>query len=159
MHLQNRIADKGSTGLVVLLVVGFVALFGVVGYVMGWFGEAASVTQEQFGPRAALKKYEWFVDQANRIKKMDADVALFQERAANVDTAYAAYGAKETWAPDVRMQYQSERKQAQDDLTAIVSQRNTLVNEYNAASEKFNWSPFNSKDDLPPPKFETSTAK
>src|SRR5690349_10283846 len=53
---------------------------GMFGYAFGWFGEAAAVAQEEFGPRAALAKYEWFVSQANAIDKMDQDIKLFEVR-------------------------------------------------------------------------------
>lgn len=132
-------------GLLVVIVIA-----SGVGYALGWFGEAAQVAQEQYGPRASLQKYEWFVDQASRIEKMDKDVQLYEDRVARVDAQYVGYGQDKTkWPPDVRVQYNHARQQASDDLVAVVSQRNNLVREYNAASEKFNWSPFQTRPDKP----------
>ena len=59
---------------------------------------------------------------------------------------------------DVRTRYGSDSQQARDDLTAIVSQRNNLVRDYNAASEKFNWSPFQTRADMPPTTFTETAA-
>jgi len=47
------------------------------------------------------------------------------------------------------MQYNREVQMARDDLASIASQRNGLVKEYNAASEKFNWAPFETNPDKP----------
>jgi hypothetical protein len=145
---------------VALPLIAVVALGGIVTRALGWWGEAADVAQTEFGPKAMLKKYEWFVDQASRIDKMDADVALYTKRVVGVADQYVStFGADKTaWSPAVQMQYNSERTQARDDLMAIVSQRNNLVREYNAQSEKFNWSGFNTKADRPKPRYEESPA-
>lgn len=138
-----------------LLLVAVTVVFGTMGYVLGWFGEAMDVAREQVGPRAALAKYEWFIDQATRIEKMDKDVQMFEKRAAGVDEKYKTYGEdKSKWQPHVQVQYNRESQQARDDLIAVTSQRNALVREYNAASEKFNWKPFESRSDLPKPAYE-----
>jgi hypothetical protein len=142
---------------IILPLIAVVALGGVATRAMGWWGEAADVAQKEFGPKAMLKNYEWFVDQASRIDKMDADVALYAQRVKSLDGQYASYGAdRSLWPPDVRMEYDRKRSQAADDLTSIASQRNNLVREYNAQSEKFNWEPFNSKSDRPKPRYDES---
>ncbi len=133
---------------VVLPFIAVCVLIGAIGYGLGWFGEAADVAREQFGPRASLQKYEWFKDQSSRIDKMDQDIALFEQRRAGVKTQFvSAYGEdRAKWPPTAQMQYASDRKQATDDLLAILSQRNNLVREYNAQSEKFNWKTYNTSD-------------
>jgi hypothetical protein len=88
---------------------------------------------------------------------MDANVELYTKRVAGVDTQYASYGAdKSLWPPAIQMQYNHERTIARDDLVAVVALRNGIVREYNAQSEKFNWKPFNSKSDLPKPRYDES---
>lgn len=129
------------------------AVVAVVGYGLGWLGEGAKVAQEQFGPKAALAKYEWFIDQANRIDKMDQDIKLFEGRVSGIDDQYTAYGKPDAWTPDVRLQYNQAKQQGRDDLLAIVSQRNNQVREYNAASGKFNWSLFKTRPDKPAERF------
>lgn len=149
----ERAADEGPWPIT-LKVVGFltgliVLLFGI-GYVLGWFGSAAKVAKDEFGPQAALTKYEWFIDRQNAIEKMDQDVVLFENRRADVERKYRGYGDDMSkWPLDVRVSYNRESGQARDDLVAVVSQRNNLVKEYNAESEKFNWAPFKTKPDKP----------
>lgn len=139
-------------GVAILLLI---AALGAVAYGLGWIGSAADVAKEEFGPQAALDKYEWFIDQANAIEKADADIALFEQRRLAVETQYISiYGAdKAKWSPGVQVQYNHEMQVARDDLMAIVSNRNGLVKEYNAQSEKFNWAPFKGRDDYPPENF------
>jgi len=125
----------------------------LIGIPMGWFGQAAEVAKDEFGPKAALEKYEWFIDQAKNIEKMSQDVVLFEERASQVETKFSSYGKKTEWTLDVRMLYNEEIKQAQNDVLAVKSQRNGLVREYNAASSKFNWSAFQTEPDKPKEEF------
>jgi hypothetical protein len=144
-----------SGAAAVIWIVLIIAILVVsAGIPLGWFKETARVAKEQYGPRASLEKYEWFVDQAQRIKKMDADVSIFEKRITSIDQSYAAYGEKVKWPPDVRIQYQSELQKAADDVVAMKSQRNTLVQEYNAQSKKFNWSPYKTRADKPEESFQ-----
>lgn len=145
---------KIAVGVVLPLIV----IFGILGIALGWVGEGCGVAKDEFGAKASLKKYEWFIDQASRIDKMDADVALYAKRVQGVDEQYVStYGADKTaWGPAVQLQYNRDRTTARDDLTAIVSQRNNLVREYDAQSEKFNWEPFNAKSDRPQPRYDES---
>lgn len=136
-------------------IVGLMIILSVVGYAFGWFGEAAQVAQEEFGATAALQKYEWFIEQQTMIQKADADVAMFEGRVRGVEDQYASYGPdKAKWSPHIQVEYNSARQQARDDLVAVKSQRNTLAREYNAASEKFNWAPFQTRVDKPRERFQ-----
>jgi len=131
-----------------------VVIISVVGYFLGWFGEGAKVVKDEFGPKAALEKYEWFINQANSIKKMEADITIFESRVTNIKSEYSAYGSDlSKWPLDVRTQYNHSLQLAKDDLVAIVSQRNNLVKDYNSASEKFNWEPFKTRSDFPGKEF------
>ena len=58
----------------------------------------------------------------------------------------------------MHLQYNHDRDQARDDLAAIVSQRNNLVRDYDAQAAKFNWEPYRSRDDRPPPRYGELTA-
>lgn len=140
---------------IIAWIIGIFFVTLILGMIFGWFGEAAEVAQDEFGPKAMLKKYEWFIDQASSIEKMDQDIQMFENRMSNVDSSYVAYGAdKSKWAPHVQVTYNRERQQARDDLTAVASQRNNLVREYNAQSEKFNWRSFETRLDKPREKFQ-----
>lgn len=133
-------------------VILLVFALGVVAYALGWIGSAGDVIKEEFGPEAALEKYEWFIDQANHIEKADKDIKLYEGRQTSVEEHYTdTYGSeKSKWLPSVQVQYNQESQTARDDLLAIASNRNGLVREYNAQSEKFNWAPFESRSDMPP---------
>lgn len=147
---------KGFTHIALPLI-AVIALGSIVTRSLGWWGEAADTAQQELGPKAMLKKYEWFVDQSSRIAQMDANVDLYAKRVAGVDTQYASYGADKTaWPPTIQMQYNRDRSIARDDLVAVVALRNGIVREYNAQSEKFNWKLFNAKSDLPKPRYDES---
>ena len=120
-------------------------------YGLGWFGEAGEVVQDEFGAGAALEKYEWFVDQDNHIKDADANVELFQQKADGVEEHYVdLYGEdKSEWSTVEQAQYSSAVEESTVDLVSALSIRNGLVADYNAQSEKFNWAPFESRDDMP----------
>lgn len=131
-------------------------ILGLIGIPLGWFNQASQVAQEEFGPRAALEKYSWFIDQANRIEKMDQDLKIFEGRVSGVDKQFDAYGKdKSKWPPHIQMQYNQAAGQGRDDLAALASQRNNLVRDYNAASEKFNWKMFQTRPDKPKQHFHT----
>lgn len=132
-----------------------ILVLSVAVYIFGWFGEAAQVAKEEFGPSAALEKYEWFIDQANFIEKMNKDIEIFQNRITKVNKEFSAYGEnKSKWPPHIQIQYNDRISNVRDDLAAIMSQRNNLVKDYNAESNKFNWKPFKTKPDLPKEHYE-----
>jgi len=155
MSYRNEFNDtskdvKWTFWKVVPLVFGAIVVLGVISYALGWFGEAASVAQDEFGPKAALEKYEWFKDQSARIEKSKADIMTFEERVKGIEKQYSGYGKDMAkWPPHIQVQYNSAKQTSRDDLTAIVSNYNNLVKEYNAASSKFNWVPFKTKSDKP----------
>lgn len=153
----EKAANQGPMTIgvkVILAMFTLSVLIGGLGYVFGWFGEAAKVAQDEFGAKAALTKYEWFINQANNIEKMDKDINLFEARTKSVDEQYKGYGEDMAkWPPHISMQYNKERQQAREDLIAIASQRNNLVKEYNASSEKFNWKMFQTRPDKPKERF------
>lgn len=158
----DRAGDRIEQGpwpafkVVLTWIVAVSVVTGLVGIPLGWWEETKKVAKEEFGPRAALDKYSWFIDQANRIEKMDQDLKIFETRVAGIEKQYEAYGKdKSKWLPHITMQYNQAAQQSRDDLAALASQRNNLVREYNAASEKFNWSPFQTRPDKPKDRFHT----
>lgn len=147
-------AERGPMSLfwkILAPILMIVVVVGGLGIVFGWFGEAAQVAREQFGPRAALQKYEWFIEQSERIAKMDADIALFRSRAHAVPEDYKAYGEdRSKWPLHAQAEYGRLRQQTRDDLLAVISQRNNLVKEYTAQLSKWNWSMFDTTRDKAP---------
>ena len=111
-----------------LIVIGIGVVFGGVGWTLGWFREGATVVQEEFGPRAMLKKYEWFKDSAAQLDKKRADISLFEQRMSTL-------GDRSTWdrtTREISALWQSE-------LIGVQSSYNSLAAEYNAQMAKFNW--------------------
>ncbi len=146
---------KRAVWTIALFVLLTTVVLGTIGSGLSWFGEGARVAKQEFGPQAMLHKYEWFVDQANAVKKMDQDVVIFKQRQVSTKTQYAGYGNDMSkWPLDVRVQYNTAIGQTRDDLAAVISQRNNLVRDYNAASEKFNWSPFQTRSNKPDQRFD-----
>ncbi len=76
----------------------------VIGYGLGWFSEAARVAQEEFGPRAALEKYEWFKNAAAQLEKKQADITVYEGRQKAMDETYQDL-ARQKWPREDREQY------------------------------------------------------
>lgn len=113
-------------------------LFGAIGYGCSWINEAQQVGQEQFGPRSALKKYEWFKDAFAQLEKKRADIKVYENR---LNSALKR----------VEKGDRTDRERLsiiETELAGVIASYNSLAAEYNAASEKFNWSLF-AGDNLP----------
>lgn len=75
----EKSAERGPMSIatkVILAVLVLSVFVSVIGYGLGWFGGAARVAQKEFGPRAALEKYEWFKNAAAQLEKKQADIAV-----------------------------------------------------------------------------------
>ncbi len=131
--------------------IGLMVILGITGLILGWFGNAADVAKKEYYPDAMLKKYSWFIDQSNAIKKMDQDITIYRTRVSTVDSTY---GPTSKMDAVTRAMYAKDKQNAVSDLAAVISQRNNLVKEYNSQSEKFTWEPFNTKPDKPVYKFD-----
>lgn len=122
-----------------------VAIFalGGIGFVFGIFGEAAKVTQEQFGPQALLTKYEWFKDASAQLDKKQADIGVYEGRFKRLESAYSGV-SRTKWARDDREQmgiWQSE-------VAGVKASYNQLAADYNSQMSKFNYR-FTNVGDLP----------
>lgn len=124
------------------LIIIIVAL-SVVGYSFGWFDEAARVTQEEFGPRAILAKYEWFKDAAAQLEKKQADIMVYDGRMTAMNETYKDL-ARQKWPREDREQYNVWSSE----VAGVKASYNTLAAEYNAQMVKFNWR-FANVDELP----------
>ena len=126
---------------------GLVVVFGLLAtgaaWVLGMFGETATVVHDQFGPQALLVKYEWFKDASAQLDKKMADIAVYQNRFESLQATYAGI-PRTQWARDDREQlsiWQSE-------VSGIKASYNSLAAEYNAQMSKFNYR-FTNVGDLP----------
>jgi len=119
------------------------AIIGTVGYFAGWFSEAAQVTRHEFGPKAMLRKYEWFKDAAAALDKKTADLAVYESRLRALEQAYVGV-PRAKWPRDDREQmslWQSE-------CAGVAASHNALAADYNSQMAKMNWK-FANVGDLP----------
>lgn len=118
---------------VLILMVASVAL-GIVGRMVGWFGQAAQVASEQFGPRELLRKYEWFKDAAAQLDSLNANVRVYEQRRKALTDTY-----KETpraqWPRDDRQEWNL----IESEVAGVKASYNTLAADYNAQMAKFNY--------------------
>jgi hypothetical protein len=133
-----------SYGLrIIILVVALSAVVGVIGYVGGWFGEAAKVTQEQFGPQALLQKYEWFKDASAQLDAKVANIQAMEQRQADLTAQYQGQ-PRNKWLRSDAEQY----NQTAAEIAGLKANYNDLAAEYNSAMSKFNYR-FTNVGDLP----------
>ncbi len=125
-----QIGIKAILAIFILLVV----CWGL-GTTFGWFGEAAQVAKEEFGPRAMLQKYEWFKDASAILDKKQADIKVYQARINALTVDYDGVARKD-WPRDDREQMSIWRSE----VAGVTASYNTLSAEYNAQMAKFNWS-------------------
>jgi hypothetical protein len=147
----ERAAEKGPLQIalrVIILGAIIAAVIGGLSYGFGWCGEAAQVAKEEFGPRASLRKYEWFKDASQVLQKKERDVAIAEAKCQALEASYAGV-PRGQWPRSDREQYNVWASE----LAGIKASYNGLVAEYNAASSKFNWEFAKSGEDLPPQRF------
>lgn len=133
----DRAAERGPLAFGVRAALGLFALgvlIWALGTGFGWFGEAAKVTQEQFGPQATLSKYEWFKDAAAALEKKQADVGVFEGRIKAVEANYKDL-QRQNWPREDREQLNVWASE----VAGVKASYNTLAAEYNSGMSKFNW--------------------
>lgn len=130
--------DKNGPLSIVFRVLGGIVLIVVclwgIGTCFGWFGEAATVTREQVGPRALLVKYEWFKDAKAALDAKRANISVYETRFKRLQADYEGQ-SRSKWPED-------ERQQANlwsSELAGIVASYNALAAEYNSNMAKVNW--------------------
>lgn len=142
----EKAAERGPMAIAVKVIFAIFALgilISVIGYGLGWFSEAAKVTQEQFGPSAALKKYEWFKDAAAQLEKKQADILIYENRQKAMDSTYKGL-SRQKWPREDREQYNVWASE----VAGVKASYNSLAADYNAQMAKFNWR-FANRGDLP----------
>jgi hypothetical protein len=127
----------------IFIVFALACFGGVLSYSVGWFGEAGQVVREEFGPRALLKKYEWFKDASAQLDAKVANIDAAQARIKSLDDTYAGT-ARNQWARADLEQYNLW----QNEVSGLKANFNNLAAEYNAAMAKFNYR-FTNAGDLP----------
>ena len=133
----EKAAKRGPMTIAVKVILAFFALgifVAVIGYGLGWFSEAAQVAQEEFGPRAALQKYEWFKQAAAQLEKKQADITVYEGRQRAMDETYKDL-ARHKWPREDREQYNVWSSE----VAGVKASYNALAADYNAQMAMFNW--------------------
>lgn len=133
----KRAAKKGPYTLLfkilgAMLVLGLI--FGAYGMICGTAKEAAQVAKEEFGPRALLKKYEWFKDSAAQCEKKLADVKVYAGKIKGMEEDYKDVPRKDWDRVD-----KQTLSQWRSELDGVKASYNDLSARYNAAHSKINW--------------------
>ncbi len=139
-------ADQNPRGFVFKFAVFaflFIFFIGVLGYAGSWFFEAGEVAREQFGPRAMLKKYEWFKDSSAQLDSKIATIQVYESRTKSMDDTYEGT-PRIDWPRSDREQYNQWRAEA----AGVITSFNNLAAEYNSQMSKFNYQ-FTEAGDLP----------
>ena len=97
--------------------------------------EAAQVAQEELGPRALLKKYEWCKEAHAQLDKKQADIKVYQASLKRISDQYKDVPRRK-WAADDRDDYNMRSTE----LAGIVASYNDLAAQYNAKMAEVNWS-------------------
>jgi hypothetical protein len=129
-----------------MAVVGILAVLAIVFALtipMRLCSEAVDVGVEEAGPRALLKKYQWFKDASAQLDKKQADIKVYEARFKSMEDGYKGQRRSE-WAREDREQYNLWTSE----VAGIKASYNGLAAEYNAAMVKINWA-FCNKGELP----------
>lgn len=142
-HLEKSIeGGPRSASFAVFKVLAIVMFIGfglsAVGHVMGWFGEAAQVAKAEFGPKAALAKYEWFKNAAAELDKKQADIKVYSKKLS----LFTGVDRKDMDRTD-----KEQLSQWHVELAGVTAAYNGLAAEWNSQKSKFNWKVF--EGDLP----------
>jgi len=116
-----------------IAVMGIFGVIGLTSFIIKGTGEAMDVAHKEFGAKAALSKYEWFIDTSAILDKMASDIGIYTEKQKMCETV------RDRLSREQCMLWSQE-------LAGIKSTYNDTVAEYNSASKKFNWELFNTND-------------
>lgn len=123
-------ADKGPLAFALKFIFGVMVIgFILWGLSLVCFGanETVAVVNQQYGPRAAVVKYEWFKDAATQLDRKKRDIENFQQASTS-----ACSGA-------VTRQDKEDCRLARTELLGLQSSYNDLAAQYNANMSKVNW--------------------
>lgn len=140
----DEAAEKGPFAFflkVLVPVVLVIVIIAVIGYVFGWFGEAATVAREEFGPRAAVKKYEWFKDKSNSLSAAEKRIKITKTA---LESFKKDAGPRKDWTFEDKDEY----SRLTTDLRGQEAHFEQLKAEYRAACEKVHWEVFRGDDKI-----------
>jgi hypothetical protein len=132
----------------VLLAIPVMCAVGELGW---WATEAVGVARDEFGPKAVVRKYEWFKDAWTQLQAREANIRERRTQLAALDDAYKGVPRgqwdrvdKQTWA------------QISAEISGMVAAYNDLAAEYNANKSKatFNFAEMGLPEQVVPMKAE-----
>lgn len=119
-------------GIVILVLTLFVAL-SIGGCMLGWFGRAVDVVQQQIDPFELQRKYELFKDEAAALDAKVATIHVYENR-------FKAFGAKGINCPETLSRTRSEQCLVWvQEVSGIVASYNDLAKDYNSQMSKWNY--------------------
>jgi len=118
-----------------------VAMMALAG--CGYVGEANQVARQEVGPKALLKKYEWFKDAAAKLDATKANIEVQQVRIAGIEKRYEGVAPQEWHRSDVE-----RLAVAEAELAGLKASFNGVASEYNSRMAKANYQ-FTNVGDLP----------
>lgn len=121
----------------------FAALLASGIWVIGFFGESATVANETFGARATRDKYEWFKSAADAIEAARANILAQKGKIASMSKSYGETPRRSWDRVD-----KENLALWETELAGMVSAHNNLVARYNAAAKKSTWN-FARSSELP----------
>ena len=114
---------------------------GIIGYVAGWFSEAGEVAQDEFGPRAAVRKYEWFKNKSNSLNAAEKVIKITE---GAIEDFKESAGPRGNWTFEDKEEY----SRLTTDLRGQKAFFENLKAEYRAACKKANWEIFKDDDEV-----------
>lgn len=109
----------------------------------GMVCEARQAAQEEAGPRALLRKYEWFKDAAAKLDAMTANIEVQAGRRDGMERRYTGVEPKDWHRSDVERLAVVEAE-----LAGLKAAFNGLAADYNARMVKANYA-FTNAGELP----------
>lgn len=116
----------------------------VIVLILSGCGEAYQVAREETGPRALLRKYEWFKDAAAQLDKKMADIEVYENKLILLEKAYEGTPRKD-WPRSDLEQFNLWAVE----LAGLKASYNSLAAQYNSNMAKINYA-FTNVGDLPP---------
>ena len=130
-----KIYYKNHSFWITILAAGVVIALSLFMFVfVNACSESVEVAREEFGPRAMLKKYEWFKDAAATLDKKRADIKVYRSRVSGLKEDYKGVPRKD-WPRSDREQLNLWR----NEVAGVTASYNSLASEYNSQMVKFNW--------------------
>ncbi len=131
-----------------IVIIGMIVVGEAVSWVIDKYQvkPVPTLTREQ-----AIQKYQWFVGQYGKIRQADENLDYWRGQRDWYEQSFRYFFGpdKTKWGEGIQAQYAIDMQKT--DVTTLVAYRNGLVEEYNAQSEAFDWTPFSGQP-YPPPR-------